>query len=98
MKCSREGELLSMQKGKGKKNGGENMPRLKERPIPFRKMKLLLKGYGFNGENLVPVLGYSPKTNRGRIEDPRLLTLGDLENLCKKGHIPIDEIREAMVL
>lgn len=74
------------------------MPYLKQKPIPFQKMQKLLKGYGFNGENLVPVLGYSPKTNRSRIQDPRLLTLGDLENLSRKGHIPIDEIREAIVL
>ncbi len=74
------------------------MPYLKERPIPFQKMKLLLTGYGFNGENLVPVLGYSPKTNRSKLRDPRLLTLGDLEKLCKSGHIPIDEIRNSIIL
>ena len=74
------------------------MPYLKKRPIPFRKMQMLLKAYGFNGENLVPVLGYSPKTNRSRIQDPRLLTLGDLEKICKSGHIPMEEIREAIVL
>lgn len=74
------------------------MPRLKERPIPFQKMQRLIKGYGFNGSNLEPILGYSPKTIRKKIENPRELTLGDLEKLCKSGHIPIDEIRESIVL
>ena len=74
------------------------MPRLKERPTPFTKVTRLIKGYGFNGSNLEPILGYSAKTNRKKIEDPRELTLGDLEKICKNGHIPIDEIREAIVL
>ena len=74
------------------------MPRLKERPTPFVKVTRLIKGYGFNGSNLEPILGYSAKTNRKKIEDPRELTLGDLEKICKNGHIPIDEIREAIVL
>lgn len=74
------------------------MPRLKERQTPFAKVTRLIKGYGFNGSNLEPILGYSAKTNRKKIEDPRELTLGDLEKICKNGHIPIDEIREAIVL
>ena len=74
------------------------MPRLKERTTPFAKVTRLIKGYGFNGSNLEPILGYSAKTNRKKIEDPRELTLGDLEKICKNGHIPIDEIREAIVL
>ena len=74
------------------------MPRLKERPIPFVKMQRLIRSYGYNGSNLEPILQYSAKTNRKKIEDPRELTLGDLERLCKNGHIPIDEIREAIVL
>ncbi|MBQ7534110.1 MAG: hypothetical protein IJT43_00645 [Stomatobaculum sp.] len=74
------------------------MPRLKERPIPFLKMQRLIRSYGYNGSNLEPVLGYSPKTIRKKIEDPRQLTLGDLEKICKSGHIPMEEIREAIVL
>lgn len=74
------------------------MPKLKERPIPFRNVQHLIRGYGFNGSNLEPILGYSAKTNRKKLEDPRQLTLGDLEKLCKSGHIPMDEIRNAIVL
>ena len=74
------------------------MPRLKERPPPFVRVTRLIKSYGFNGCNLEPILGYSAKTNRKKIEDPRELTLGDLEKICKNEHIPIDEIREAIVL
>ena len=74
------------------------MPRLKERPIPFQKMQRLIRGYNYNGNNLEPILGYSAKTIRKKIEDPRELTLGDLEKLCRGGHIPMEEIREAMVL
>ena len=51
------------------------MPRLKERPIPFQKGQRLIKSYGFNGSNLEPILGYSAKTNREKINDPRRLTL-----------------------
>ncbi len=74
------------------------MPKLKERPIPFQKVQRLIKSYGFNGSNLEPILGYSAKTNREKINDPRRLTLGDLEKMCKSGHIPMEEIREAIVL
>lgn len=74
------------------------MPKLKERKIPFWKMQRLIKSCGFNGCNLVDIWGYSPKTNRKKIEDPRQLTLGDLENLCIKGHVSIEEIRDAISL
>ena len=69
-----------------------------ESQMPFRKMQRLIRGYNFNGNNLEPILGYSAKTIRKKIEDPRELTLGDLEKLCRDGHIPMEEIREAMVL
>ena len=72
------------------------MPYLKKRQEPFQKMTRILRGYGFNGENLVPVLGYSPKTNRERIRNPEQLTLGDVKNLNQKGHIPMEELRDAI--
>jgi len=74
------------------------MPRLKERPVPFVKVQRLIRSYGYNGSNLIPILRYSAKKNREKINDPRKLTLGDLEKMCKSGHIPMEEIREAIVL
>lgn len=72
------------------------MPYLKPRKKRFEEMTRLLKGYGFNGENLADVILCSPPTARKRIENPELLTLQDLENINRRGHIPLEKIREAI--
>lgn len=74
------------------------MPRLKERPIPYQRMQMLLKSYGMNGSQLAPIIGCSPPTARAKILDPRRLTLGDLAVISKVVGIPWDEIRQAMVV
>lgn len=74
------------------------MPYLKQRAEPFQKMRKLLLGYEFNGERLAQVLGCSRPTGCDRMKDPGKLTLNDLERIHRKGHVPIEELREAIVL
>ena len=66
--------------------------------IPKRdpELTMLIRAYGFNGERLQSVLGHSPPTNRKLIQNPDQLTVADLKNLARKGHIPLDEIRAAI--
>lgn len=73
------------------------MPYLKRPDPPYMKMARLLKGYGFNGPKLADVLGCSAPTARARLDAPELLTLADLDRINRFGHIPIEEIREAIV-
>lgn len=72
------------------------MPYLKPQKKPYEKMTRLLKGYGFNGENLAPVIFVTPTTARKRIEHPEQLTLLDIGNINRRGHIPLEELREAI--
>lgn len=72
------------------------MPYIKEREAPFSKMHRLLLGYGYNGENLSKVLGTSRPTAKKRLDNPGLLTMKDIVNLNLKGHIPMEELREAI--
>lgn len=64
---------------------------------PFARMTRLLKGYNMNGVTLGKVLGCSAPTARGKIDNPERLTLGDLDKLRRVGHIPLEEIKEALV-
>ena len=73
------------------------MPYVPKKQPPFSRMARLLRGYGFNGNNLCDILSVSPPTARAKIEDPTRLTLGDLDKLRRSGHIPWDEIKEALV-
>ena len=72
------------------------MPRIRKPEIPFVKMKRLLLGYEMNGPKMGEILGCSAKTGKARLDNPQTLTLADLDNISKKGHIPIEEIREAI--
>ena len=72
------------------------MPYLKPAKKPYEKMTRLLKGYGLNGENLAPMILCSAPTARKRIENPELFTLQDIANINRRGHIPLEEIREAI--
>ena len=49
-----------------------------------------------NGPKMGTILGCSAKTGKARLDNPQTLTLADLDNICKRGHIPIEEIREAI--
>ena len=73
------------------------MPRLKKTEIPFSKMSRLLIGYGLNAPELSRVLKVSEPTARKRLSQPELFTLGDLDRINRFGHVPIEEIRMALV-
>lgn len=72
------------------------MPRIKPRPIPFESLKRLLLGYGLNGPALAAVLGCTPVTARARLNRPETFTLAELELICRRGHIPVEELRAAI--
>ena len=66
-------------------------------PQPFARMNRLLKGYDFNGPSLAKVLGCSVPTALAKINDPGRLTLRDLDAIRRYGHIPLEEIKEALI-
>lgn len=72
------------------------MPYVKKPDPPYVKMTRLLKGYGLNGTKLAEILGVSRPTAKARIDAPGKLTLGDLDRINRFGHIPIEELREAI--
>ena len=72
------------------------MPYVKKPDPPFFKMTRLLRGYGFNGPKLAEILGVSRPTAHCRLEEPGRLTLEDLDRINRFGHIPIEELREAI--
>ena len=57
----------------------------------------LIKGYGLSGHKLAEVIGVSPPTACRKLADPRLITYGDLQKLCRAG-IPAEEIRQSIKL
>lgn len=71
------------------------MPRTK--PIePPDKLRRVLVGYGITAAVLADLLGCSRPTALKRINDTKLLTVGDLWVISRRAHIPIDELREAI--
>jgi len=72
------------------------MPKLKEKKQPFEAVARLIKGYGLTGYALADVMYCSEYTARERLRHPERLTLEELGFICKNGHIPADEIREAI--
>lgn len=68
----------------------------KKPTTPFLSMTRLLKSYDLAATGLSKVLGNSPKTARGKLNDPSRLTLADLSNIHKYGHISWEEIRTAI--
>lgn len=65
-------------------------------PQPHVRMTRLLKGYGLTPPKLAEILGVSPPTARRRLENPAQLTVEDLVRINRFGHVPLDEIREAI--
>ena len=73
------------------------MPYVKRSEIPFIKVRRLLLGYELDPVALSKVLGCSYNTAKSRLDNPSTLTVGELETISVKGHIPIDEIRAAII-
>ena len=72
------------------------MPYLKKAG-EHEKSKRLLKGYDINAVKLAVYIGVSEPTARKRLKNPGLLTGNDWLNISRKGHIPIEEIRNVFL-
>ena len=73
------------------------MPYIKKPEIPFVQMRRLLLGREINAVALSKVLGISYNTARARLDNPGSFTVAELDAICKKAHVPMDEIRAAMI-
>lgn len=71
------------------------MPYLKTN-VPFIEVRRLLKGYGMTGAQLARTIGKCESTARDRLSCPGQLTLNELAKICRAGHIPAEELREAI--
>lgn len=61
-------------------------------------MSKLLGAYQLeNSARLAPVLGVSEATALRRIKKPEAMTLHELRRLNTHGHIPVDELRAALL-
>lgn len=67
------------------------------KPAPFARMARLLKGYGLNGAKMAKILDRSQPTGKDRIDHPGNLTLEELAVISSRAHIPMDEIRDAII-
>ena len=72
------------------------MPYIKKQTMPFEKLQRLLKGYDVNTVKLASILECSTSTAWSKLKNPERFTLGDIKNICKKGHVPIEEIRSSI--
>ena len=72
------------------------MPRIKQIPTPFERVRRLLLGYELTATKLAIVLKCSQPTARQRLNDPGLLRLTELRKLHRLGHIPIAELMEVI--
>jgi len=71
------------------------MPYLKD-DKPFADVERLLRGRKLTGSRLARVLGMSEQTARARLQCPGTFTLNELQKICAYGHVPAEEIREAV--
>lgn len=73
------------------------MSYIKRTEPPFVKIRRLLLGYELDAVALSKILGCSYNTAKSRLDNPATLTVGELETVSAKGHVPIDEIRAAII-
>ena len=59
----------------------------------YDKSQKLLKAYDITSVRLTAILDCSLPTARKKLDDPGKLTTHDWSLICKRGHIPVDEIR-----
>lgn len=72
------------------------MPYKKKDRLPFQSFTELLRGKGLNSVQLAEVLGCSPNTAMTKLKQPSRFTLRDIARLSHRGHIHIEELREAI--
>lgn len=70
------------------------MPRVKEEVSPMTR---LLKSYDVCGTTLASALRCSYPTAKKKLNDPKHLTLGDLNTIRRVYGIPVAEIRERVI-
>ena len=73
------------------------MPYIKPREQPFEQMQRLLKKWDLQALRLAEVLGCAYNTAKRKFNQPETLTLADLGKINRSGHVPIEEIRDAIV-
>lgn len=73
------------------------MPYIKQRERSFDKMRKLLLAEELNATRLAEVLGCSRNTAKSRIDNPERITLGELAEISRKAHVPVDSIRAAIL-
>ena len=73
------------------------MPYIKPKYEPWKKLVRLLRGYGITGAALAGILEVSPPTAYRRLKEPGTLTLDELYAISTRAHIPMEEIREAVI-
>lgn len=73
------------------------MPYVKQKEPSFAKLGRLLKGYGLNGAKMAKILDRSQPTGKDRIDHPGNLTLDELSLISSRAHIPMDELRDAII-
>lgn len=72
------------------------MPYIKQRNVPYAKVRRLLLGYGLDATALSAVLGCSYNTAAARLKNPQELTLQEIGAINRRGHVPMEELREAI--
>jgi hypothetical protein len=70
------------------------MPRLKKKEPDFIKVGRLIRGYA-TPPKVAEMIGCSATTARKKMNTPELFTLGELNMICHRAHIPIEDMRQA---
>ena len=70
------------------------MPYIRPAATPHEKSKRLLRGYDITASKLSYILNCYETTARSRLKNPGTLTGDEWLKISRRGHIPIEEIRE----
>lgn len=73
------------------------MPYVKPVKRPYERTRRLLLGYELTAPRLAGILDCSVPTARQRLNDPGTITTEEWDRICRFGHVPIEEIREAFL-
>ena len=73
------------------------MPYLKPKAEPWKKLTRLLRGYRITGPALAVILGCSEPTAYRRLKEPGTLTLDELHTISLRAHIPMEELKGALI-
>lgn len=71
------------------------MPRLKKKEPDFIKVGRLIRGYA-TPPKVAEMIGCSATTARKKMNTPELFTLGELQMICLRAHIPAKDM-EAII-